>query len=243
MKNYYEILEVSEKASPEVIEKAYKALVKKYHPDLQPDDKKQEAENRIKEINEAYDILSNTDSKSKYDEQFNRQRVIEDQRKYDQTKNNYQNNTNNSKSSITNQKSTISKNYSQQNIQKKIIKKPKIYNEETIENYDLQNQFNKAINEAYNNAYTNAYNQAYINTLKSMGYDIKYEKTFKQHIKSFSALAFVILALGIVGFILWHIQPIKNYLIELYSNNDIIRILVDIIRNIIASFSSLFTKL
>ena len=35
MKNYYEILEVSQNASPEVIEKAYKALVKKYHPDLQ----------------------------------------------------------------------------------------------------------------------------------------------------------------------------------------------------------------
>ena len=35
MKNYYEILEVDSKASPEVIEKAYKTLVKKYHPDLQ----------------------------------------------------------------------------------------------------------------------------------------------------------------------------------------------------------------
>ena len=48
MKNYYDLLEVSEKASPEVIEKAYKTLVKKYHPDLQPDDKKKEAEEKIK---------------------------------------------------------------------------------------------------------------------------------------------------------------------------------------------------
>ena len=58
MKNYYDILEVARNASPEVIEKAYKALVKKYHPDLQPDEKKQMAENKIKLINEAYDVLS-----------------------------------------------------------------------------------------------------------------------------------------------------------------------------------------
>ena len=40
MKNYYKILEVSENASPEVIEKAYKVLVKKYHPDLQKANRK-----------------------------------------------------------------------------------------------------------------------------------------------------------------------------------------------------------
>ena len=43
-KNYYEWLEISKNASPEVIEKAYKALVKKYHPDLQEGESKKEAE-------------------------------------------------------------------------------------------------------------------------------------------------------------------------------------------------------
>ena len=54
MKNYYEILQVDEKASSEIIEKAYKVLVKKYHPDLQKDIKKKELlEDKLKQINEA----------------------------------------------------------------------------------------------------------------------------------------------------------------------------------------------
>ena len=50
---WYEILEVSENASPEVIEKAYKVLVKKYHPDLQTGDSKAEAEKKMKQIKEG----------------------------------------------------------------------------------------------------------------------------------------------------------------------------------------------
>ena len=53
MKNYYETLEVDKKASPEVIEKAYKTLVKKYHPDLQNEENHVEYEEKMKEINEA----------------------------------------------------------------------------------------------------------------------------------------------------------------------------------------------
>lgn len=44
MKTLYEILEVSETASKEIIEKAYKVLAKKYHPDLQPQEQKENAE-------------------------------------------------------------------------------------------------------------------------------------------------------------------------------------------------------
>ena len=82
MKNYYELLEVSENASPEVIEKAYKTLVKKYHPDLQPENKKKEAENKIKEINEAYEILSNSVKKSNYDNELKLEKKQKEQAKY-----------------------------------------------------------------------------------------------------------------------------------------------------------------
>ena len=69
--NYYEILEVNKNASPEIIEKAYKTLVKKYHPDLQEDNLKNIYEEKIKKINEAYDILSNSEKRKNYDLNLN----------------------------------------------------------------------------------------------------------------------------------------------------------------------------
>lgn len=68
MKNYYEILEVDKNASDEIIKVAYKALVKKYHPDLKEGIAKINAEDKIKQINEAYDILSNPEKKYEYDQ-------------------------------------------------------------------------------------------------------------------------------------------------------------------------------
>lgn len=67
MKNYYQILEINENASLEIIEKAYKVLAKKYHPDLYPQDKLYYAESKFKEITEAYNILSNNDLRQEYD--------------------------------------------------------------------------------------------------------------------------------------------------------------------------------
>lgn len=78
---WYEILEVSENASPEVIEKAYKVLVKKYHPDLQTGDSKAEAEKKMKQINEAYDILSNSEKRKEYDFELNQLREQEEGKK------------------------------------------------------------------------------------------------------------------------------------------------------------------
>ena len=49
--NYYEILQVDKKASKEVIDKAFRVLAKKYHPDSQPEDKKQWAEDNFKKLN------------------------------------------------------------------------------------------------------------------------------------------------------------------------------------------------
>ena len=75
----YEILEVSENASQEVIEKAYKVLAKKYHPDLQTPENKQMAEQKMKQINEAYDILSDDSKRKIYDEKLKSKREKEKQ--------------------------------------------------------------------------------------------------------------------------------------------------------------------
>lgn len=79
MKNYYETLEVDVKASKEVIEKAFKVLAKRYHPDTQKEDKKEWAEAQFKEINEAYEVLSNDDARKDYDLEldYNKNSVVE----------------------------------------------------------------------------------------------------------------------------------------------------------------------
>ena len=81
MKNYYEILEVNENASKEVIDKAYKVLAKKYHPDLQEEKNKKAAEEKIKSLNEAYEILSNPQKKQAYDAKMARIKQEEENRK------------------------------------------------------------------------------------------------------------------------------------------------------------------
>ena len=75
-KNYYDILQVNKNASPEVIEKVYKLLAKKYHPDLQNLETKQQSEEILKEINEAYDVLSNPQKKDIYDKTLENNYVL-----------------------------------------------------------------------------------------------------------------------------------------------------------------------
>lgn len=65
-RDYYEVLGIQKGASDSEIKRAYRKMAKKYHPDNNPGDKK--AEEMMKEVNEAYEVLSNPDKKAAYDQ-------------------------------------------------------------------------------------------------------------------------------------------------------------------------------
>lgn len=197
--NYYDILEVNKNASSEIIEKAYKTLVKKYHPDLQENDLKIKYEEKIKRINQAYSILSDSEKRKNYDLFLKNNEVsIDDYNKLYQEniilkkeinylKNNYkQNNINNNSNNI---------NYYIENIRKN--------------NYE---KYNTEKNEENNSKIENE----------------KYEITYKRILKNILALIITIFIIFIISFILWHIPFTKNYLINLYEKNTILKSFINI---------------
>ena len=66
-RDYYEVLGVGKNATDEELKKAFRKLAKQYHPDANPDNK-EEAEQKFKEVNEAYEILSDKQKRQMYDQ-------------------------------------------------------------------------------------------------------------------------------------------------------------------------------
>lgn len=210
--NYYKILEVDKNASSEVIEKAYKTLVKKYHPDLQESNLKAEYEEKIKSINEAYEILSNPILRAKYDEKLKEDDISEENfQKLSRENENLHNELNNLKHNInyTRYNNNINTDDNIQQRQQKEI--------------EYQNQINEAKQKAYYDAY--------IQDLKNRGYKIKYKKTLKDYFKNFIALLITL----IIIFILLQIPFIKNFFINLYEENVAIQYVVNLISNLFKS--------
>ena len=63
--DYYKTLEISRTATPEEIQKAYRTLARKYHPDLNPDDK--QAKQKFQEVQAAFDVLNDPEKRKLYD--------------------------------------------------------------------------------------------------------------------------------------------------------------------------------
>lgn len=242
-KNYYKILEVDKSASKEVIEKVYKILVKKSHPDLQDESNKQFYENKLKAINEAYDILSDPIKRNQYDSELK----AEELRKVEKLNNN----TISDKEfeALFNEnlqlKNTIRQLEEFQSQESKNNEDLSFYNDFTNQKYINQNkqkiknysnfnnnfnysQYNHQINDAINESINKAYHDAYIQDLKNRGYKIRYKKTLKDYIRNFIALVITIFIL----FLVFQIPFVKNYFINLYNTNVVIQSIVDFITNL-----------
>lgn len=209
-KNYYDWLEISRNASPEVVEKAYKALVKKYHPDLQEGENKQQAEEMIKKINEAYSVLSDETKRKQYDETIKESTISREE--YDRLQQELNNmrrqsttNDNHNTNHVTNMQPT----------------------ENEKQDQDIEYQ------QRLENARKKAYYDAYIQDLKRRGYKIRYKKTFKDYLKIFIVIVVVI----VLCILLWVIPFTREKLIDFYNSNEIIKWMIDMVINI---FKSIF---
>lgn len=210
-KNYYEILQIDKNASPEIIEKAYKTLAKKYHPDLQDEAHKKEAEENFKIINEAYQTLSNPQLKTAYDQKMIHNSISQEQyeemyRQNEILKNELNNMHRQQTNPYTNTNNTVPNNANTfQDTPEKKYKR----------NLEYERQLERARQQAYNDAY--------IQDLKNRGYKIRYQKSFLDYIKSLISIFIVIFIL----FILWHIPFIRSYFFYLYNNNIVLQFIVD----------------
>ena len=219
MDTLYDILEVSRKASKEVIDKAYKTLAKKYHPDLQTSENREYAEEMMKKINEAYDILSNEEKRSAYD------RKLEEQ---EEQAIHYEN-----------------MNYSNQN-QNNIYRQQTVENESKSDEFDWRSQFanlspkeKKRLIKKIEKEANEEYRKQYEDYFRSLGFRIKHRWTFKD----FLIIGLVILALAFIFLILWLIPPTHEWLLKLYNDNFVVNLFVRIILGICQGTMKFFQNL
>lgn len=210
MRTLYEILEVSEKASKEVIEKAYKVLVKRYHPDLQTSENKAMAEKKMKEINEAYDILSDDVKRKEYDQNLLKERELKEQQTL-----NYQ--------EQSPQKQYYTSGETQTEQRYRDMQRRKYEENLKKQEEQMRMQMEQNMQQEYQNAY--------YDYLRSLGYRIKEKWTWK---KIKQLLITIIIMIGII-MILWFLPLTHDMMVEFYENNKIVKLIVDIILEIISA--------
>ena len=205
MRSLYDLLEVSRYASNEVIEKAYKILAKKYHPDLQTAENKAIAEEKMKKINLAYETLSNPEKRKKYDSELDKKE--EQERLKQQAEQSYGANVNRQNMHVTTEVPNQNNNSNQQ------------YQSTILDEKQRQKIAKKMAQK---------YEESYINYLRSLGYNVKYKWTWER-VKN---LLIVIVSVIIVCVIAWQIPYVRKMLIELYNSNFIIKFMIDIVISI-----------
>lgn len=208
MSNLYEVLEVSEKASKEIIEKAYKVLAKRYHPDLQEEKDKKQAEEKMKQINEAYTILIDDEKRKAYDIELNAKRQEEIQRKMQEnTKVNNE---------ITRVEQEVFNDLQNANMKRQKEEQDKINRKLEEEQKSNMEKLQADLQRTYSNAYNNY--------LRSLGYKIKEPWTLKRFIE----LMKVLIIFAVIIIFIWFFPPTHKLIIDFYEQNVVLKFIIDI---------------
>lgn len=191
MITYYEILEVSRMASKEVITKAYKVLVRKYHPDLEQDEgKKEEAKEKMVRINEAYETLSDDEKRKKYDDTIaileEKERIAKEKERQQSKTQNINNNRN-----INVNKNIVDVNNNINNIDNRnnLNNDTKLQEEMQRAEEEIQMHKQNIVNQMY---------EDYYNTLRRMGYNVVTVRPLKERMKAYLIAGIVIILLILI---------------------------------------------
>lgn len=195
MITYYEILEVSRMASKEVITKAYKVLVRKYHPDLEQDEgKKEEAKEKMVRINEAYETLSDDEKRKKYDDTIaileEKERIAKEKERQQSKTQNVNNNRNiNVNRNIDNVNSNNNISINNIDNDNNLNNDTKLQEEMQRAEEEIQMHKQNIVNQMY---------EDYYNTLRRMGYNVVTVRPLKERIKAYLIAGIVILLLILI---------------------------------------------
>lgn len=215
MKNYYEILQVSPHASADIIEKAYKVLAKKYHPDLQESlSSKSYAEKRLKEINEAYDVLKDEFLREQYDFEFKKEQdnILKEEIK----KQNF--NQSDNVQSKNSKKQEYGKSNTYENINS--YRNDEIKNRQEFSRYEYA-KMRKQEQEAEEYKNMDAFGKL-LYTIKKLFKELFKGKSLRNiNRKDIFALVLTIIIVAIIGVILWFIPFTNSWMRELLFDNPL----------------------
>lgn len=230
-KNYYEILEIDKNASSEIIEKAYKTLAKKYHPDLQEDEKKAVAEEHMKKINEAYAVLSDDVLRIEYDKNLETNEISKEDYAKILQENSYLKEKIEQLNRNLNNTSKETQNINRLNQYQQNLQQENQYQEtqhQQAQYYQQPDNLAEYYINKMNQSIQQAYQDAYIQDMRNRGYRFKTRHTAKDYLKMFATIAIII----VIAILVFQIPFVKKYFIGVYEDNYFVKIIVDMFASI-----------
>lgn len=198
MKNYYEILEVDIHASKEIIDKAFKTLAKKYHPDTQDESKKVWAEEQFKLLNEAYEVLSDKIKREEYTKEleFNKNSQI---------------------NALMLRNADLEVQIENLQMELEELKHPSA-SQSSFEdsNYQKKTPYQ---NQVYERPYTNEPQYT------PQNYE-SYYHPIKAKLKSLLAFCFTLFIIIFIAFLIWKIPYTHDLLVKFYEDNSVIQSII-----------------